>query len=196
MTKTYDIDKILQSIAELRASQQQTDEQLKQTDRQIKKTDKLVGELTGGWGRFVEDLLAPSIVAEFKKRGFNVQRNAERLRARDNGQVLAEYDVVLYGTTQNSQQTVVVVSVKSRVKTQDVKDLIADLEGFHDIFTEYKDFALAGAIAGVGFPEQVQNLAEKMGLFVIHTSEDMARLLNKPDFHPKLWMNSKPRKKK
>ena len=196
MGRNKDIDSILEAIDQLRASQRQTDEQMRRTDERLDRLGVKIGELTGGWGRFVEDLMAPSIQAQFQERGFKVQRMTERLRAKDDGQVLAEYDVVLFGLSKNRRRTVVLVSVKSRVKVQDVRDLIAELERFHELFPEYRNHALTGAIAGVGFPDSTRKYAEKAGLYVIRTADDVACLLNKPDFQPKLWTHPKSRKKR
>lgn len=64
---------------------------------------------------------------------------------------------------------------------------LRDLERFFDHFEEYRKHDLMGSIAGVGFPASVQRYAENKGLYLIHTTDEAALVVNRPGFKPKVW---------
>ena len=94
------IKDVILGIKELQESQKKTDEQLKKTDKQLKETDKqlkkMIGELTDGWGKFVEGLVEPSVREVFKEVGIEVRETFQRPTASINERNL-EIDIVGIG---------------------------------------------------------------------------------------------------
>ncbi|MEW5694295.1 MAG: hypothetical protein AB1765_13500, partial [Candidatus Hydrogenedentota bacterium] len=143
MNKRYNIDKILKGIEELKESQKKTDEQLKRTDAEIdklakeaderskrtddeidrltKKTDaeiekvnKMVGDLTDGWGKFVEGLVEPAIWVLFKRLGYKINKTLQRASSNVNGRNL-EIDILAIGKNRDGEDIVLVIEVKSNL---------------------------------------------------------------------------------
>ena len=54
---------------------------------------KNVDALTGKWGKFVEGLIAPGVVAMFKERGIAVDRIFQRVKAYKDGEGI-EIDIL------------------------------------------------------------------------------------------------------
>lgn len=172
---------------ELREAQKQTDEQLKQTDEQLKRLGLKIGELTGGWGEFVENLVGPSVVSRMSEAGLKVEEVYENPKAKRNGQVVKELDLVLGGEYNGGQAANVIVSIKSKVQAKHVDEHVKDIQSFYDYYHRFKPGALLGAIAGVGFAPGADKYAERQGLFVIRSSDEVAEVINTPGFRPKLW---------
>ncbi|MFQ6055596.1 MAG: hypothetical protein ACE5J3_06415, partial [Methanosarcinales archaeon] len=58
---------------------------------------------------------------------------------------------------------------------------------FFEFFEGYRGKELIGIVSGVSFAEGVNIYAERNGLYVLGPSGDSMRILNKPDFKPKIW---------
>jgi hypothetical protein len=80
-------------------AQAKTDEQLRETDKYIKNLGKTVGELTGGWGRFVEGVAAPAVFKLVSEIGFEKERTSwhPEVRHKMTG-TLREVDLLLMGS--------------------------------------------------------------------------------------------------
>lgn len=48
-------------------------------EKRLKELDKRIGELTGTWGKFVEELTAPGSIELFRERGKEVTTLARRI---------------------------------------------------------------------------------------------------------------------
>ena len=73
---------------------EETDRMFKETDRkfeesaeQLKATQKMVNDLTGKWGKFVEGLVAPGAIRMFRERGVNIERTHQRVKAQKGGRI-------------------------------------------------------------------------------------------------------------
>ncbi len=192
---------------------QRTDEQLRRTDEQLQRTDeqvqrtreemaeihkeihkeirdlrRTVGEFTGAWGRFSEDLLAPSILAAVRGLGIQIRLADRRVRAWRNDQVVKETDAVVHGLHGRPERPVcLVASIKTRARPEDVDRLVTDVDRFHDLYPIARGSELLGMLAAVGIDDHVRERAEKKGLYVIQTGPKIARIVNGRDFRPRIW---------
>ncbi|MEB3311240.1 MAG: DUF3782 domain-containing protein [Snowella sp.] len=165
----------------LREQSQATDQHFKETDRKIREVNKQIGDLGGKWGRFVENMVAPACETIFLKRGIPVHQVSQRVKKRLNGQTL-EIDVLV-----TNENHVLVVEVKSSLGVNDVKDLMDDLQQFRQMFPEYAQKQLYGAVAGIEIEEGADRYAYRQGLFVLAQAGEAVSILNAQDFQPKNW---------
>ncbi len=178
---------------------QETDRQFKETDRQFKETDRKFQEsdqklvklfretdakieaLTGKWSRFVEGLVVPAAETIFSRRGIEVDKVSQRVRARHNGEGM-EIDVLAVDGAY-----AVLIEVKSTLSVDDVKDHLKRVGRFKVFFPEYADRQVVGAVAGIVIEEGVDRFAYKSGLFVIGQTGETVRILNDETFRPRIW---------
>lgn len=154
-------------------------ESQEQTEREIKRLGREIGRLTDGWGKFVEALVAPAVPKLFK--ALEIKETFYNIGNRVNGKAM-EVDVLGIG-----KDAVVVCSVKSRLQTSDVNELMEKLPDFFYVFPLYKGKKLLAAVGGIRLDEGVISYAQKQGLYVIGSSGDAVKLLNKKGFKPKVW---------
>lgn len=172
-------------IDKLQASQLKTDEQLKKTDEQIRNLGIEVGNLTDGWGKFVEGLVAPSVPELFKELNINITGINERALRRLNGREM-EIDLLCIGKWRK-RNVILPIEVKSSLGIRTVKEYIEDLKHFTQFFNEYQGNTIIGVIAGIRVPSEVVRFAEKQGLYVLAPSGEMMQILNSKKFKPKIW---------
>lgn len=161
--------------------EKETDKIMKETDKKIKKTTDLVDALTGKWGKFVESIVAPGAEKMFKERGIQVEQVATRVVSRKNGSKM-EIDVFIANS-----EYVVLISVKSTLKIDDVNAHIKNLRNFKKFFPRYKNAKVIGAVAGIVIEESADRYAYHQGLFVIAPKGEVVKILNDKNFQPKIW---------
>ena len=172
----------------------ETDEKFKETDKKFQETDKQIKELsreimrlsnlfTTQWGKLIEALVEPGTVKLFKERGIRINKSARRVEVEDEeGRVIMEIDILL-----ENEQEVVVIEVKTKVKVEDVRDLLEKLASFKRYFPRYKEARVYGAIAGIDFEEEADKYAYRQGLFVLKFKEGVVKIANDQKFKPKVW---------
>ncbi|MEW6686528.1 MAG: DUF3782 domain-containing protein [Candidatus Edwardsbacteria bacterium] len=193
-------------IDELRESQKRTDEQLKKTDEQLKKTDeqlnktdaeidkliesqkktdKQVGNLTDGWGKFVEGLVEPSVFQLFTQFDIDISRTYQRVRTRLNGREL-EIDILCEGK-KKGKEVVLAVEVKSSLGIRDIKNYLKRLDEFFEFFPKYRGESLIGIVSGIRLSKGAVEFAESKGLYILAPSGETMVILNKKGFKPRIW---------
>ncbi len=178
-------DEIWKLLKELIISQKKTDAAINKLRESQKKTDKQVGDLTDGWGKFVEGLVAPSIPVIFKKFGIKINDIAQRRKRYHNGKVM-EIDILALGRKEN-REVIFVVEVKSSLESKDIDEFIKELSDFSKFFTEYSGREIYGVVAGVRFGDGAERYAEQKGLYVLAPSGETMKVLNKKNFRPRIW---------
>ncbi len=153
----------------------------KETDRKFQETSKLVSNLGGQWGLFVENQVAPACERVFGERGIPVQMVSQRVKKRRGGDTL-EIDVLVVNAGH-----VVVVEVKSSLSVEDVREFLEDLGRFREFFPEYADWQVHGAVAGMRIEDGADRYAYRQGLFVLAPTGDTVKILNDARFQPKSW---------
>ncbi len=153
----------------------------RETDRRFKETEKMVNDLTGKWGKFVEGLVAPGAIRMFRERGVNIERTSQRVTSHKGGEEM-EIDVLCI-----NEEDVLAIEVKSTLSVDDVNEHIERLNNFKRFFPEYKDKNVLGAVAGIVFNGNSDKFAYKQGLFVIGQTGDTVHILNDEQFKPRAW---------
>ncbi|MBF0339979.1 MAG: hypothetical protein HQL95_03335 [Magnetococcales bacterium] len=160
----------------------ETDRQMKETDRRMKETDRKLDRLGGRLGEFVEGLVAPACKTLFAQRGIPVHKVSRRVEADLPGGRHMEIDLFVVNT-----DAVVLVEVKSKLATDDVREHLARMAEFKEFFREYADKRAIGAVAGMVIEENVSRFAINQGLFVIEQAGDTLRMANDEAFVPRAW---------
>ena len=152
--KIKETDRILEERFKKR--DKRIDKLLKESENVLKtseRTEKAVYALTGKWGRFVEELIAPAVERLFKERGIEVDKVFQRVKTRENGSTM-EVDILAI-----NGEYAVLVEAKSTLKIDDVKEHIERLENFKTFFPEYRERKIIGAVGGIVIEEDSDKYA-------------------------------------
>jgi hypothetical protein len=148
-----------------------------ETDRKFNRLEGIFGMQ---WGRFVEALVRPGVLALFQAHNIAVENTYTRATGHSGGETM-ELDLLLVNGTE-----IVVVEVKNTVSASDVSDFLTDLSQVTRFFPRYKGYTIYGAVAGLEFPHDVRRYAYKQGLFVLAVEgEGLIQLKNDAKFQPK-----------
>jgi hypothetical protein len=156
-------------------------QQVKRVSQQVKRVSQQVGALTGKWGLFVENMVAPACETLFLNRGIPVHQVSQRVKRHLGGDTL-EIDVLV-----TNQDHILVVEVKSTLRVEDIKEFIEDLGQFKQFFPEYSQKQLYGAVAGIDIEDGADKYGYRQGLFVLTQSGESMTILNATEFEPKTW---------
>ena len=165
----------MREMAELR---EETDRRMKETDRRLKKAEDL---FTTQWGRLMESLVRGDLVALLNERGIEVERTLQRVESRRGGR---HFEVDLLAV---NGREVVVVEVKTTLRSEGVTKFLSKLSEFLDWCAEYRGRRILGAVAYLDGAESVTKYAERSGLFVIRATGNSASILNEPGFKPRAF---------
>ena len=168
----------MREMAELRESRRETDRQMKETDRRLKKAEDL---FTTQWGRLMESLVRGDLVALLNERDIEVERTVQRVESRRGGR---HFEVDLLAV---NGREVVVVEVKTTLRSEGVTKFLSKLSEFLDWCAEYRGRRILGAVAYLDGAESVTKYAERSGLFVIRATGNSASILNEPGFKPRAF---------
>lgn len=141
-------------------------DRLSRIEKIVENLGKEIGRLTRSFGLFAEGLALSSCVEYFRGK-FEVRKVMERVKAEKNGRN-AEYDLVIVG-----DDVVVLISVKSRVSSRDVDELLKDMNKFFYFMDEFRGKVLWGGIAGISWGKGAEEYALRKGLFVFKPSGDL-----------------------
>lgn len=159
----------------------ETDRRMKETDRRMKETDRkmkqLFDQFTTQWGRVLEEVTKPAALKLFKEIGIEIEHVFQESRHRKREEDEMEADVILVNTT-----AVVVVEVKTTLKTHDVDYFLKQMEKFKELFREFKDRTVYVAVAAIKFDGDSDVYARKKGVFVLRCNgESIFGLDNVPE---------------
>ncbi|MEI7511342.1 MAG: hypothetical protein WCJ84_04260 [Candidatus Peregrinibacteria bacterium] len=181
-------DRIDAEIAELRASQNQTDEQMKRTDEQMKRTDeqlaktdakldklaKLYGNSENNKGREVEEFFYRYFEKEKsvgKVHFDEVERNLVSSHGED-----SEHDIVLMNGNSSA-----VISVKHTLKKADIDHLVTEeVPRFQRLFLRYvpRSYTLYSGIASFVVDKEIEKYATEKGVLVFTRAGKDVQLKN------------------
>lgn len=161
-----------------------TDRLFRETSEELRKdfakTRKEVANVTDALGRFSENMVAPALVRLLNQAGIPISETAVRVQSPLRR---IEYDIVAV-----NGDTVVVVSVKTRLQVEHVKSFLNErLPIFKEVFPRYQHMKALGAVAGMSVEQEADAYAIKHGLFALTQSGDNIKLLNPSDFLPKVF---------
>ena len=163
-------------MKKLREEMEKTARQIRETDRQLKKTDSF---FTSQWGKLMESLVEGDLIPLLNGRGIAVEHTHERCKGRRNGEHF-EFDILAV-----NRRDVVVVEVKTTLRSEDVTRFLSKLSRFTDLAREYRGKRILGAVAYLKSDSAVTTYAERRGLFVIRATGSSASILNAEDFEPR-----------
>ena len=167
---------------------QETDRAIKETDQLIKElsitqkeTDKKLGRLGNRLGEFVEEMVRPAVVRLFRERGIEVHQVMRNIEAFNDDDAI-EVDLLVI-----NQQQAIAVECKSHLSIDDVNEHLERLQKFKQLFTQFQNLKLMGAVAGMVMPDDVAKYAYRRGLFVLAQSGDSVLIRNDAKFTPAVW---------
>ena len=166
------------SAAEAERQMKELREQMKDTDRRLKKTDEL---FNSQWGKLVESLVEGDLVPLLQARDIEVESTHPRVSGRRNGEHY-EFDILAI-----NGQEVVVVEVKTTLRSEDVTHFLEKLARFTEYEPVWQGKKIFGAVAYLKTDAFVQAYAERQGLFVIRATGSSASIINRTDFRPKVF---------
>ena len=174
-----------EQMAQLRASMRETDRQMQETDRRMKETDRRLKKaedlFTTQWGRLMESLVEGDLVPLLKQRGIPVERTLREGAGQRNGESF-EVDILAI-----NGREVVVVEVKTTLRSEGVTRFLGKLDRFLDWSPEYRNHTIHGAVAYLRSSASVVTYAERQGLFVIRATGNSASIVNAEDFVPRAF---------
>ena len=159
---------------------QETDRQMKETDKKIKELGKQIGGLGNKFGSYNEGLFMPSLVTMLKE-SFNCTKTSENFEFYDNGN---SFEIDLFGI---SPDNFYIVEIKSHLTNDAIKQLIKKIEYFNKYNPEYSDKKKYGILVGAKYNRETSEKIIKNGIYLINTSDDLAKLRIPKDFIPKSW---------
>jgi len=170
--------------AQIKETDARLDQRFKETAAEIKATSanlrRLEGLFGSQWGKLIEALVQPNVLALFQARGHQVHRLHQRSKAQRNGEMM-EIDLILEDSIE-----VIVGEVKSTLSIEDVNGFLVDLAAFTSFFPLYQGYQIHGAVAGLEIPTEVARYAYRRGLFVLAvTGEGFVTIQNDSKFRPR-----------
>lgn len=167
---------------------QETDRKFQESDRLLKEllatqkeTSKKIGELGNRLGDFVQEMVRPAVVRLFRERNIEVHQVMRNIEAFNDDHAI-EVDLLVI-----NRQQAIAVECKSRLSIDDVNDHLERLDKFKELFPQYQNLHLMGAVAGMVVPDDTAKYAYRRGLFVLAQSGDAVLIRNDARFTPKLW---------
>lgn len=145
-----------------------------------KAVNQIAGLFTTQWGQLVESLVEPGCVEQFRKIGINISRTMQRIERADPDGRQMEIDVLLV-----NGKEVVAVEVKAKLKVANVEKHEENLGRFREVFHEYQDKEVLGAVAALSFDSDSDKYAWRRGMFVLKPEQGLVQIANGADFLPK-----------
>ena len=175
-----------------RALKQENDRRAQENDRQIQENNRLARQFDKRfkkmqedfytrWGLLMESLVKGDLMDLLVARGIDVRLLYNNVEGRRGGEH-CQYDLLAV----NGEQ-VVVVEVKTTLRSSHVKHFLQKLSDFTSWEPNYRGRQIMG---GVAYLKEVQSsavYAEKQGLFVIRATGSSASIVNKADFKPRVF---------
>jgi hypothetical protein len=163
----------------------ETDRQMKETDRKMKETDKKISDLGDRFGEMVEYMVMPSLVGKFRELGFVFTKAYPHTKIRDDkNNIITEVDITL-----ENGDKVMIVEVKSKPTTKDIKEHIKRMEKVKAHANLHNDkHKYLGAIAGMVMNDTEKTFALKNGFYVIEPSgEEFVITVPEGIYSPREW---------
>ena len=166
------------SRKEMEESHKKFDKRNKAFEKHLKKMDE---QFHSRWGKLMESLVEGDLVPLLQARGIEVLRTYPNVSGRRDGEHY-EYDILAL-----NGEEVVVVEVKTTLRSEDVGQFLAKLARFTWWAPEQKGKRIFGAVAYLKTHESVVAHAQRQGLFVIRATGSSASIVNERDFQPQVF---------
>ena len=171
-----------ETLRELAKTQKESQERMekssKEADKRLKKLDEL---FNGQWGKLMEALVKGDLIKLLKERNIHVTGIAKEHERLFSGKQY-EFDIIAINGDE-----IVVVEVKTTLKKKDVDHFTNKLKDFKNIFHEYTDKKVLGAVAYLKEHTGSVQYSIRQGLFVIRATGSSSSIINEKGFHPKVF---------
>ena len=131
-------------------------------------------------GALVESLVDPRCVEQFREIGIDISRIMQWIERVDPDGRQMEIDGLLV-----NGKEVIAVQVKAKLKVANVEKHEEDLRRFREVFPEYRDNEVLGAVVDLSFDSDPDKYAWRRGGFVLKPKQGLVRITNGTDFPPK-----------
>lgn len=193
------LDDITRMIAELVASQKETDRKFRETDRKIQETDRMLkaraietdcmikalsknlGDIGNRMGEFVEHMVEPTLVKLFRSQGIEVHEVHSNVQVERNGEAM-ELDLLVVNDT-----ALVAVECKSKLTQAHVDAHLLRLEKLKRLLPAYRHHQAYGAVAAMVVSNDVAGYAQEKGFYVLAQSGETVEVRNSDPFTAKVW---------
>ena len=164
----------------------QREEDSHKTDAAIRKLSKEVSRLRdlfeSQWSRLLEALVDGKLVHLLRQRQIPVNHTSSNVAGISADGQAYEFDILAV-----NGDAVVVVEVKSRLQSDDVREFVNELKHFKSWLREYQGMKVYGAVAYLRADESAIRQAQNQGMFVIKAVGDSAQIINPSDFQARAW---------
>jgi hypothetical protein len=147
-------------IAELRASQQETNETLKRVGVDF-------GNMKKNQGDVAEEFFFNSLLDDLHLGEIHFDDIAKN-EFKHRGNLQEEYDIVM-----TNENAIGIVEVKYKAHEKDLDKLERKMKNFKKLFPVYADYKLYGAITSFNFYDKAKKEALNRGFFVLQRSGDL-----------------------
>jgi hypothetical protein len=176
------LDKVAREQELFAVEMHQLQDAQEKTDKYVKNLGKTVGDLTGGWGKFIEGMMEPSVIRWVREDlRLLIQKITRNMELYEDGDVVGEIDLLIDGKSDGGR-TIVVVEAKSSFESTDMRGFKELLNNFFDYLPECRDAGVVGVIAATRFGNGVKKDALRSGLYVFEPEDSIMKVTspNKP----------------
>ncbi len=171
---------LLEGLAQ-RADRRQTN-----IDRLLKSLADNIGGLSNKFGSFTEALAFPSMDKLLSEK-FKMDFIAPDARKRREGRS-CQIDVLAYSNTKRN--TVFVVEIKSRLRPEDIDQVLNILRDFSFFFPEHTGKELYAMVAVVEADDTLRKKLLKQGIYLAQISDEVFQLAVPEDFEPRSFSSA------
>nr|VFJ87926.1 MAG: hypothetical protein BECKH772A_GA0070896_100062 [Candidatus Kentron sp. H]VFJ89902.1 MAG: hypothetical protein BECKH772B_GA0070898_100072 [Candidatus Kentron sp. H]VFJ96299.1 MAG: hypothetical protein BECKH772C_GA0070978_100062 [Candidatus Kentron sp. H] len=172
-----------ESIRELRASQQETDRQIQETDQEIKELGRQIGGLGRKFGGLTEGMAYPSMKKLLRER-FHMEFIVPRVEITRHGRSM-ELDV--FGYSNGKENQAVVVEVKSRLDQGGIEQMERIMARFDEFLPEHRDKQRFGIVAAVDCSQEMETLTHQRGFYLARIQDELFVLDSPASFRPRYF---------
>ncbi len=142
--------------------------------------ENLENFFTSPWRRVLDYLPDNGIFEQLQRYGIKMTALSREIKSQENGRQM-HLDFLL-----TNEEEVIIGDIRTKMASDDVRDLLIKLNEFLQFFQSYKGFKIYGAMIGLSMEEESAKYAYRKGLFVFKVGgEGMLQLLNDDKFTPK-----------
>ena len=162
-----------QEIRKIRQQSKERDKRMEQNQEAIRRTNEK-------WGDFMEAITTAGLVIALNNFGIKVKRTMTNYVMEYNNTV-KEFDIIA-----TNGKEIVVVEVKTSLRTKHVKEFLKTMKDFKHYFPAYQYHTVYGAMAYLK-EIHAKQLAEESGLLILTPKGNTVEVKNSPGFKPKVF---------
>jgi hypothetical protein len=168
--------------AETRTNLDRLSTEMRASEKRWEQTREELGSLSRKLGTVVEDIIAPSAVALFRRVSGLEEEPESAVRAKRRHRVTRqkrEFDLIAW-----AGGFMLIVQAKSTLRPEHIAEFVEALRAARDYFPEARDMKILGAMASFQIDESLVTAGERQGLLMLGMSSALLTTLNSPGFKP------------